>query len=102
MEKHETKQAELDANYEAFRAMLPALLEGKAGKFVVLRHQKAIETFDTLHDAVVFAAKTYSDGLFSVQEVTDQIIDLGWYSHAPAHPEFHWLTPSRLLLSAGV
>ncbi|MGE4352020.1 MAG: hypothetical protein AB7E52_07530 [Bdellovibrionales bacterium] len=80
-----TKQAEIDANYKIFRALLPDLLKEKKGKFLVLRHSEAIESFDTMHDAIIFASRSYDDGLFSVQEITDKVIDMGWYSDAPAH-----------------
>lgn len=84
--KH-SNQAEVDANYEVFRKMLPDLMKQHAGKFVVMRHAKTIDFFDTLHDAVTYAARTYPDRVFSVQEVTNQIVDLGWFSHASAYPE---------------
>jgi hypothetical protein len=79
------KQHEIDENYEVFSRLLPDLMKNHAGKFVVMRHQKPVEFFDTARDAMVYASKTYSDGLFSVQEVTQKAVDLGWFSHAPLH-----------------
>lgn len=76
------KQAEVDANYEAFRAKLPELLQSHPGKFAVLRDREVIEFFDTARDAAVFGQRTYPDGVFSVQEIIDRPADFGWYSHA--------------------
>lgn len=80
-EKQE-KQKAIDRNYEAFKGLLPGLLETHPGKFVVMRDGKVIETFDTVRDAMVFGTKKFDDGLFSVQEITDTAVDLGFFSHA--------------------
>jgi len=74
------KQRVVDENYKAFKSMLPELLKSKAGKFVVMRDKMTVEFFDTFRDAMVHGTKTYEDGLFSVQEVTDKALDLGWFS----------------------
>ena len=74
------KQRIVDENYHAFSAMLPELMKNNAGRFVVMRDKKVIEFFDTFRDAMVYGTKTYDDGLFSVQEITDKAIDLGWFS----------------------
>lgn len=79
------KQREIDANYQAFRDILPELMKTHGGKFVVMRHQKPIEFFDTARDSLVFATRGYDDGLFSIQEVTDKIVDLGWFSYAASY-----------------
>lgn len=76
------KQNAVDRNYEAFKGLLPDMLKEHPGKFVVMRDGEVIETFDTVRDAVVFGTKTYDDGLFSVQEITDTAVDLGFFSHA--------------------
>lgn len=76
------KQAEIDRNYEAFKNILPELMKNHVGQFVVMRYEKPVAFFDTTRDAMVYAVKTYEDGLFSVQEVTQKSIDLGWFSHA--------------------
>ncbi len=76
------KQAEIDNNYEAFRKILPELMRSYVGKFVVMRHQQPVQFFDTTRDAMIYAVKTYEDGLFSVQEITQKPVDLGWFSHA--------------------
>jgi hypothetical protein len=81
----EKKQKAIDENYKAFSQILPELMKIYAGKFVVMRDKKAIEFFDTARDAMIYGAKTYEDGLFSVQEITQKPVDLGWFSHADLH-----------------
>ncbi len=76
------KQAEVDRNYEAFRKILPNLMKTHVGRFAVMRHEEPVAFFDTIRDAMVYAVNTYEDGLFSVQEVTQKPVDLGWFSHA--------------------
>lgn len=87
MPTDQAKKQEVDNNYEAFRALLPGLVNDHAGKFVVMRHKKPVEFFDTARDALVFGNRAFNDGIFSVQEVTTNIIDLGWFSHAPSHTQ---------------
>jgi hypothetical protein len=82
------KQREIDENYKAFSDMLPELLEKHPGKFLVMRHKKPAGFFDTARDAMVHAASSYPDGLFSVQEITQKTVDLGWFSHAPLQIAF--------------
>jgi len=85
MSNRTEKQFEVDENYKIFAKLLPDLMKNRAGKFVVMRHKKPVEFFDTARDAMVYASKTYNDGLFSVQEVTQEAVDLGWFSHASLH-----------------
>ncbi len=75
-------QAEVDQNYEAFKAMLPDLMKDHAGKYVLLRAAKLVEKFDTAGDALIYAQAQFPDGLYSIQEVTGHTIDLGFFSHA--------------------
>jgi hypothetical protein len=76
------EQNEIDKNYEAFRQKLPELLVTHAGKFALMRDAEIVEFFDTVRDAFVTGQKLFSDQRFSVQEVTDAAIDLGFFSHA--------------------
>ncbi len=78
-----SKQIEIDQNYEAFEELLPELVKNHRGQYVVMRKEKPIEFFDTLRDAMIFADKSFDDNLFSIQEVSQTPIDLGWFSDAP-------------------
>ena len=76
---HET---EVRSNYEAFRAALPELLSTNAGEFAVLRHCEVVGFFATTTAAREFAEQEYSDGLYSIQEVTDRKVFISPRTHA--------------------
>ena len=78
----DAKSAEVATNFAAFQRKLPELLETHAGKFAVMRHGEVVDFFDTLTDAARFGTRTYSDDMFSVQEVTERRIELGLFSVA--------------------
>ena len=82
MADSQSRQEAVDRNYEAFRAMLPDLLRTLPGKFVLLRDGEVVESFDTARDALLYAEKAFDDDLYSIQQVTDQVVDLGYFSHA--------------------
>jgi hypothetical protein len=76
------KQQEIDANFAYFTSELPRLLVDRRGKYALLRHRKITGFYDTPLDAQTAGLQLYPDGLFSIQKVTDEIIDLGLFSHA--------------------
>lgn len=73
---------ELDRNYDAFKAVLPNLLPRNRGRFAVVRDGEVNDLFDTSRDAFIFGWRHYKDDRFSVQEVTDEPVYLGIFSHA--------------------
>ena len=75
-------QREVEANYAAFQEKLPELISSQHGKLALMRGGEIVELLDTARDAYLSGQRLYGDGLFSVQEVTDIPIDLGFYSHA--------------------
>ncbi|MBM3483886.1 MAG: hypothetical protein FJX66_11360 [Alphaproteobacteria bacterium] len=78
----EQRQREIDANFEAFQDLLPKILDHERGRFAVMRDRKIIEVFDTAGDALRAAAMKFEDGRYSIQEITDRVIGLGYYSYA--------------------
>ncbi len=71
------------ANYKAFEQKLPSLLQSHRGKFALMRHGEIIEFFNTARDAFVAGQRLFpQDQLFSIQEVVETPIDLGFLSHA--------------------
>jgi hypothetical protein len=76
---------QVDKNFEAFQKLLPGLLPIHAGKFAVMNDGKIAEFFDSLSDAIKFGHAKFGDANFSVQEVTSQNINLGFYSYALYH-----------------
>jgi hypothetical protein len=73
--------AEMDRNYFEFKRHLPDLMRSDKGRFVLLRHASVIEIFDDRRAAYDAAIKRYPDHFFSIQEVTDEPLDLGAISY---------------------
>jgi len=82
MSTDQDRQAEVDENLAFFVQEMPSLNSGHAGKFALIRHKAIIGYYDTVVDAVGTGNKMYADKLFSVQQVTDVPVDLGYFSHA--------------------
>lgn len=76
------RQDAVERNYQAFVALLPELIKSHHGKFALMHDGEVVEFFDSARDAMVYGQKEFSDGLFSVQEVTSISVDLGYFSHA--------------------
>lgn len=73
---------EVDANFDAFRTLLPELMATNAGRYVLLRHRQVADVFDDMASALTDGMRRFPDQLFSVQEVTSRPADLGFFSHA--------------------
>jgi hypothetical protein len=74
--------AEVKRNYEALVQILPTILAEHHGQFALMRDEKVIECFDTAGDANRAGMKLFSDEKFSIQQITNTPIDLGFFSHA--------------------
>lgn len=73
---------ELDRNYDAFKAVLPKLLQRNRGRFAIVRDGEVKDLFDTSRDAFIFGWRQFKDDCFSIQEITDEPVYLGIFSHA--------------------
>ena len=73
---------EIDANYEAFQEALPDLLPHETDRWALMRRGECVDFYDTLRDAETAGRAMYKDRIFSVQQVSDTVVDLGWFSHA--------------------
>jgi hypothetical protein len=80
------RSAEVEANYAKFAKLLPKLLESRAGKFAVMRAGEIVDFFDTIGDAARFGSHEYKDRVFSIQEVTDRALCIGYQSNAISDP----------------
>lgn len=77
---------EIRSNYEAFVQKLPELLQKHRGKFALMHDAGIIEFYDTAADAYKIGVKDYGEGNFSIQEVTDAAVDLGFFNYALPGP----------------
>jgi len=73
---------EVDINFDAFRGMLPDLLQQAPGKFALLHRSELVDLFDSAIAAFIEGARRFGAEQYSVQEVTEQADSLGFYSYA--------------------
>lgn len=78
-----TSQAtrEVDANFTYFETKLPKLKKDHLKEFALLHKQQIIDFFKDEDDAIQIGFKDYGEGRFSVQQVADNRIDLGYQSY---------------------
>jgi hypothetical protein len=81
MMDREAQRREVDANYDYFHRKLGEILPNHIGQFAVLKSREIIEFFDTPAEAYRFGLHSYGTQGFSIQEVTEEPIDLGFFSH---------------------
>lgn len=79
------KLREIDANLAAFMKICPELGAFHTGEHALLRHGEVHGFYATALEAQLAGVRAFDDGLFSIQVVTEQPTDLGFYSHAH-HP----------------
>lgn len=77
----ERQQLEVDRNYDAFMRMLPAILPEHRDQLALMREEKIVDYFEKPADAYRTGVTLFPDRIFSIQEVTDEPIDLGFWSH---------------------
>lgn len=75
-------QKEIDANFEFLQGKLPVLVGSHRNRFALLRKQEIVGIYDTVRDAKMTGDRFFSDGIFSVQQIDDGSLELGFYSHA--------------------
>jgi hypothetical protein len=83
MTPREAQRAEVSSNYQVFAAALPDLVASSEGKFAVLHHRELIGVFDSFATALAYCRETFLDGLYSIQEITLEPLDLKWFDDAP-------------------
>ena len=76
------QRAEVDRNYDAFVRMLAGILPGHRDQLALMRDGQIVAYYDKPGEAYRSGLEKFPDGIFSIQEVTDEPIDLGFWSHA--------------------
>lgn len=77
----ERQRREVDQNYDAFTGMLGSILPEHRDQLALMRDGDIVGYFNTPREALIAASERFPDGIFSIQEVTDEPIDLGFWSH---------------------
>jgi hypothetical protein len=78
------QQQQVDRNYDAFMGMLDSILAEHRDELALMRDGEIVGYFNTPRELLVAAAERFPDGIFSIQEVTDEPLDLGFLSHVGA------------------
>lgn len=73
---------QVERNFCAFLSKLPDILATARGRFALLHDEEIKDFFDRAADAVAEGSKRFGQGAFSVQEVTEEVESLGFYSYA--------------------
>ncbi len=71
---------EVNANFKYFQSRLSELKKLHPNEFALIHKKKIIEFFESENDAIKIGMKQYGEGRFSVQQVVDTPIDLGYQS----------------------
>lgn len=81
----DAQRRQVDHNYDAFMRMLAQLLSDHRDQYALMRDGEVVGFFARPGEAHSAGVTRYDDGLFSIQEVTDEPIDLGFWSHVGSH-----------------
>ena len=75
------QKREVDGNYDAFVRTLSKIVHDHRGQFALMRDRKIVDYFDRPGAANIAGQMRFPDGVYSIQEVTDEPIDLGFWSN---------------------
>lgn len=81
----ERQNVEVDRNYGAFVRMLVTILPEHRDQLALMRDGKIVDFYDTPGAANRAGIQMFADQIFSIQEVTDEPMDLGLWSHVASH-----------------
>lgn len=76
------QRMEVDRNYDAFMKVLGSILADHRDQNALMKDGRIVGYFDRPGDAYRAGLVRFPDGIFSIQEVTDEPIHLGYWSHA--------------------
>lgn len=77
----EKAKEEVNKNYEFFKMQISQLKYDHLNEFALLHHKKISNFFIDEDDAIKIGIEKYGEGNFSVQQVNDNSIELGYQSY---------------------
>jgi hypothetical protein len=77
----ERQKIEVDRNYDAFMRVLGSILQDHRDKLALMHNGEIVAFYETPREALEAASERFADGVWSIQEVTDEPLDLGFWSH---------------------
>lgn len=75
-------EMEIDQNFDFFQRNLAEFVDRHRGKFALLRNAGVVDFHETVKAAEIEGISQFPDGVFSIQEVSDDPVDLGFFTHA--------------------
>jgi len=82
---HGRQKQEVDRNYDIFMRQLASLLPDHRDQLALMRDGQIVGFYDKPGEAYQAGMALFPDEIFSIQEVTDEPIDLGFWSHVAIH-----------------
>ncbi len=79
------QKQQVDGNYDAFVRILASLLQEHRDEYALMRDGEIVGFFPKPGEANRTGMEMFPDGIYSIQEVTDEPIDLGFWSHVSLH-----------------
>ena len=73
----ESLKDEVDQNYDFFQRSLKTFLKERSGEYVLLKSKAVVDFYDVIGDAYRAGLEKFPDGVFSIQQVTDEPVELG-------------------------
>ena len=75
-------EAEIERNFDFFQRNLSKFLPLERGRFALLRDCNVVMFYKTPFEAETAGEKQFPDGVYSIQEVTESPVDLGFFTYA--------------------
>lgn len=70
-------EEEVRKNYAFFKKELPKLIRGYKDKFLIIRNEEVQDVCDSGEEAILKAKERFPDELYSIQQVSEEEVDLG-------------------------
>lgn len=77
----ENAKKEVDRNYDFFKTQILQLKIEHLNKFALLHNKKIVNFFISEDDAIEIGTEKYGEGHFSVQQINDNAIELGYQAY---------------------
>lgn len=78
----DVQRQQVDMNYDAFQRILSTVIDAHRDQYALMRDRRIVGYFALPGDAYDHGMDRYPDGVFSIQQVTDEAIHLGFWSVA--------------------
>lgn len=76
---------EIDRNFDALQRKLSQYLPLHEGSFALMRDEAVVAFYKSLVEAERAGTTGYGDGVFSIQQITSEPVDLGFFTYAFDH-----------------